>query len=124
MRLDASTSSVSPARARCRPERLVLAARGIHGSLSAARAGPLPRTRVSPRDAATIDAMVMTYGEEMLAEAELRVRGQSAKRRRARLLVPFLVAALWATADLMAARNGRLTGAGGVRLFFDHVLVL
>jgi len=71
-------------------------------------------------------SMVMTYGEEMLAEAEARVRKQSVKRRRARLLVPFLVAALWAMFDLMSARNARLVGggAGGIRLLFDHILVM
>jgi hypothetical protein len=70
--------------------------------------------------------MVMTYGEEMLAEAEARARKQSTRRRRSRLLVPFLIAALWAMADLMSARNGRLTsgGAGGLRLLVDHVLVI
>jgi hypothetical protein len=70
--------------------------------------------------------MVMTYGEEMLAEAEARARKQSTRRRRSRLLVPFLIAALWAMADLMSARNGRLTGggAGGLRLLFDHVLII
>ena len=70
--------------------------------------------------------MVMTYGEEMLAEAEARAQKQSAKRRRARLLGPFLFAALWAMVDLMSARNGRLAagGAGGIRRLFDHVLVM
>ena len=70
--------------------------------------------------------MVMTYGEEMLAEAEERAYRQSAKRRRARLLAPFLFAALWAMFDLMSARNTRLVGggAGGIRLLFDHVLVI
>ena len=70
--------------------------------------------------------MVMTYGEEMLAEAEARTRKQSAKRRRARLLWPFMIAALWAMFDLMVARNARLVGggAGGIRLLFDHVLVM
>ena len=67
----------------------------------------------------------MTYGEEMLAQAEDRARKQSAKRRRARLLGPFLIAALWAMFDLMSARNARLVagGAGGIRLLFDHILV-
>ena len=70
--------------------------------------------------------MVMTYGEEMLAQAEEHSRKQSARKRRVKLLVPFIIAALWATADLMAARNARLThnGAGGLRLLFDHVLVI
>jgi hypothetical protein len=70
--------------------------------------------------------MVMTYGEEMLAEAEARARNHSAKRRRGRLLVPFLFAALWAMFDLMSARNARLVagGAGGIRTLFDHVLVM
>jgi hypothetical protein len=70
--------------------------------------------------------MAMTYGEEMLAQAEARVRKQSVRRRRSRLLVPFLIAALWAMADLMSARNGRLAGggAGGLRLLFDHILVM
>ncbi len=70
--------------------------------------------------------MVMTYGEEMLAQAEGRARKQSAKSRRARLLVPFLLAALWAMFDLMSARNARLVGggAGGIRLLFDHILVM
>jgi hypothetical protein len=70
--------------------------------------------------------MAMTYGEEMLAQAEARVRKQSVRRRRSRLLVPFLIAALWAMADLMSARNGRLTagGAGGMRLLFDHILII
>jgi hypothetical protein len=71
-------------------------------------------------------SMVMTYGEEMLARAEERTRARSARKRRAKLLAPFLIAALWATADLMAARNARLAhgGAGGFRLLFDHVLVI
>jgi hypothetical protein len=70
--------------------------------------------------------MTMTYGEEMLAQAEARAGKQSVRRRRSRLLVPFLIAALWAMADLMSARNARLTvgGAGGVRLLFDHILVM
>jgi hypothetical protein len=70
--------------------------------------------------------MAMTYGEEMLAQAEAHARKVSVRRRRSRLLVPFLIAALWATADLMSARNARLTagGAGGVRLLFDHILVM
>lgn len=68
----------------------------------------------------------MTYGEEMLAEAEARVRTHSARKRRSRLLLPFVAATLWAMFDLMAARNGRLTagGAGGIRLLFDHVMVI
>jgi len=72
----------------------------------------------------------MTYGEEMLAQAEAeafeRARARSARKRRARLLLPFLGATLWAMFDLMAARNGRLSagGAGGIRLLFDHVLVM
>ena len=72
----------------------------------------------------------MTYGEEMLAEAEAqagaRARKHSARRRRTRLLLPFLGAALWAMFDLMAARNGRLSagGAGGIRLLFDHIMVI
>jgi len=70
--------------------------------------------------------MAMTYGEEILAEAEARARKISVRRRRSRLLAPFLIAALWAMADLMSARNARLTagGAGGVRLLFDHILVI
>ena len=72
----------------------------------------------------------MTYGEEMLAEAEARaesrMQAHSARRRRTRLLLPFLGAALWAMFDLMAARNGRLSagGAGGIRMLFDHILVI
>jgi hypothetical protein len=70
--------------------------------------------------------MAITYGEEMLAQAEARARKVSVRRRRSRLLVPFLIAALWAMADLMSARNARLAsgGAGGIRLLFDHVLVM
>jgi hypothetical protein len=74
--------------------------------------------------------MAVTYGEEMLAQAEAeafeRARARSARKRRARLLLPFLGATLWAMFDLMAARNGRLSagGAGGIRLLFDHVLVM
>jgi hypothetical protein len=74
--------------------------------------------------------MAMTYGEEMLAQAEelavARARNHSARKRRVRLLLPFLGAALWAMFDLVAARNGRLSagGAGGIRLLFDHVLVM
>jgi hypothetical protein len=70
--------------------------------------------------------MVMTYGEEMLAQAEERLRARSARKRRSKLLVPFLIAALWAMFDLMAARNGRLVhgGAGGIRLLFDHVVII
>jgi hypothetical protein len=62
----------------------------------------------------------------MLAQAEARARKVSVRRRRSRLLVPFLIAALWAMADLMSARNARLAsgGAGGIRLLFDHVLVM
>ena len=68
----------------------------------------------------------MTYGEEQLAEAEERARKQSARKRRTRLLLPFLAATLWSMFDLVAARNGRLVagGAGGIRLLFDHVLVI
>ena len=88
--------------------------------------------RLAPRQpgfapcADTIESMVTTYGEEMLAEAEARTRKQSARKRRTRLLLPFLAATLWAMFDLMAARNGRLTagGAGGIRLLFDHILVI
>ena len=74
--------------------------------------------------------MAVTYGEEMLAQAEAqalaRARNQSMRKRRVRLLLPFLGATLWAMFDLMAARNGRLSagGAGGIRLLFDHVLVM
>lgn len=74
--------------------------------------------------------MAMTYGEEMLAQAEeqavSRARKHSARKRRVRLLLPFLGATLWAMFDLIAARNGRLSsgGAGGIRLLFDHVLVM
>ena len=66
----------------------------------------------------------------MLAEAEAqamsRMRARSARKRRVRLLLPFLGATLWAMLDLVAARNGRLSaaGAGGIRLLFDHVLVM
>jgi hypothetical protein len=68
----------------------------------------------------------MTYGEEMLAQAEARARNHSVRRRRSRLLVPFLIAALWAMVDLISARNARLTagGAGGMRLLFDHILII
>ena len=72
----------------------------------------------------------MTYGEEMLAQAEsealTRMHMRSARRRRVRLLLPFLGATLWAMLDLVAARNGRLSagGAGGIRLLFDHILVM
>ena len=74
--------------------------------------------------------MTTTYGEEMLAQAEAeavaRARTHSARKRRVRLLLPFLGATLWAMLDLVAARNGRLSagGAGGIRLLFDHVLVI
>ena len=74
--------------------------------------------------------MAVTYGEEMLAQAEAealtRMRLRSARRRRVRLLLPFLGATVWAMLDLVAARNGRLSagGAGGIRLLFDHVLVM
>ncbi|HJT38102.1 MAG TPA: hypothetical protein VJ818_06725 [Actinomycetota bacterium] len=74
--------------------------------------------------------MAMTYGEEMLAEAEAaadaRARKRSARKRRTRLLLPFLGATLWAMFDLMAARNTRLAagGAGGIRLLFDHLIVI
>jgi len=74
--------------------------------------------------------MAVTYGEEMLAQAEeqavSRARKHSARKRRVRLLLPFLGATLWAMFDLIAARNGRLSsgGAGGIRLLFDHVLVM
>jgi hypothetical protein len=70
--------------------------------------------------------MVMTYGEQLLAQAEGRARKRSARRRRVRLLVPFLITALWAMADLVAARNARLAagGAGGFRLLVDHVIVI
>ena len=74
--------------------------------------------------------MATTYGEEMLAQAEeqavSRARKHSARKRRVRLLLPFLGATLWAMFDLIAARNGRLSsgGAGGIRLLFDHVLVI
>ncbi len=74
--------------------------------------------------------MAVTYGEEMLAQAEAqavaRARQHSARKRRVRLLLPFLGASLWAMFDLMAARNGRLSagGAGSIRLLFDHVLVM
>ena len=75
---------------------------------------------------ATIGSMVMTYGEEMLAQAEERLRARSARKRRVKLLVPFLAAALWAMFDLMAARNHRLAngGAGSFRLLFDHAIVI
>src|SRR5439155_4552191 len=75
-------------------------------------------------------AMEITYGEEMLAQAEAqaetRARNHSARKRRVRLLLPFLGATLWAMFDLMAARNARLSagGAGGIKLLFDHVLVM
>jgi hypothetical protein len=71
-----------------------------------------------------------TYGEEMLAQAEAealtRMHMRSARRRRVRLLLPFLGATLWAMLDLIAARNGHLSagGAGGIRLLFDHIVVM
>lgn len=70
--------------------------------------------------------MAQTYGEQLLARAEARARNRSARRRRVRLLVPFLVATLWAMADLVAARNARLAagGTGGLRLMLDHLVVI
>jgi hypothetical protein len=67
----------------------------------------------------------LTYGEQLLANAEARVRRRSARRRTVRLLFPFLGAALWAIADLGVARGARLTigGAGGFRVFYDHVMI-
>ncbi|MGZ4141775.1 MAG: hypothetical protein ACXVQY_04625 [Actinomycetota bacterium] len=70
--------------------------------------------------------MAQTYGEQMLARAEARARNRSVRRRRVRLLVPFLVATIWAMLDLVAARNARLSGggAGGLRLLVDYVIVI
>jgi hypothetical protein len=70
--------------------------------------------------------MAVTYGEQLLARAESTVRRQSARRRAARLLVPFLIASLWAIADLSAARGARLQigGSGSFRVAFDHGIVV
>jgi hypothetical protein len=67
----------------------------------------------------------LTYGEQLLADAEDRVHRRSARRRTIRLLLPFVAASLWALADLAAARGARLTigGAGSFRVFFDHLMV-
>src|SRR6266540_6540131 len=69
--------------------------------------------------------MAVTYGEQMLAKAEGAVRRRSARRRTARLLVPFVIASLWSIADLAAARSARLSigGAGSIRIMFDHTIV-
>ena len=52
--------------------------------------------------------MAVTYGEEMLAQAEAqalaRARNQSMRKRRVRLLLPFLGATLWAMFDRDVAR--------------------
>lgn len=61
-----------------------------------------------------------TYGDRLLARAEFRAE----RRRRMALLLPLIAAALWALADLVAARHGRLIaqGAGAVRHATDHLV--
>lgn len=60
----------------------------------------------------------MTYGERMLGRLDFKL----ARRRRLVLLVPAAILAVWASADLGAARHGRLDvqGAGLLRHVADH----
>jgi hypothetical protein len=64
----------------------------------------------------------MTYGEQMLANAERKIRARAAKRRRLTLLIPSVLASLWALIDLVVARSDRLgvVHAGFFRHVVDH----
>lgn len=63
-----------------------------------------------------------TYGEQVLRQAERRARAVSARRRGLTLLMPGAVAALWALADLVAARHARLVSldVSVLRHVVDH----
>ena len=65
----------------------------------------------------------MTYGEEVLAQAEATIRAQSARRRTMLLLTPTVATILWALSDLIAARHARLieAGVGPAGQFIDHI---
>lgn len=68
--------------------------------------------------------MAMTYGEEVLAQAEAALRAEGARRRTVLLLTPTLIAISWALSDLIAARHARLVeaGIGPVGMFVDHIV--
>ena len=70
--------------------------------------------------------MTVTYGERILLRAEARSRARAARRRRLTLLAPAWIATVWAAADLIGARQARLSalGAGGMRLVVDHAEVI
>ncbi len=71
-------------------------------------------------------ASTLTYGEQMLANAERKTRARAARRRRLTLLVPATAVSLWALADLVAARSARLSAmhAGLGHHLVDHVEVI
>jgi hypothetical protein len=66
--------------------------------------------------------MAITYGEQLLRQAEVKAARRTARKRRTMLLAPSLAATLWALADLLAARNARLAAvdAGGFRHVIDN----
>ncbi len=66
--------------------------------------------------------MSITYGEQMLQQAEIRVARKTARKRRTMLLAPSMAATLWALGDLVAARNARLDAldAGLFRHIVDN----
>jgi len=70
--------------------------------------------------------MALTYGEQLLAQAEERVRVRTHRRRSVMLMIPAAATILWALADLLVTRHTRLStaGAGFVRYAIDHVQVL
>src|SRR5437870_397993 len=65
---------------------------------------------------------MLTYGEQLLAQAaEIRRRG-ALRRRRLLLLCPMIAITCWSLADLVAARGPRLhpIHSGGLRVLFAH----
>lgn len=63
--------------------------------------------------------MGLTYGEQMLAQAERRARASTTRRRLLTLFLPGALTSLWAVADLL---DVRLEGSGGFALIFGAAL--
>lgn len=90
------------------------------------RGRPARGSQMLSGPAATIEPMTITYGEQMLHQAEARAARKTARKRRTTLLAPAAAATLWALADNLAARNARLDaiGAGAFRHIVDNALPL
>jgi hypothetical protein len=65
---------------------------------------------------------MLTYGEQLLAQASEIRRRAALRRRRLLLLCPLIALTCWSLADLVAARGARLHAlhAGGFRIMIDH----